>query len=377
MSFKEILELKDEILKNNRDLEIRIKNQIENYNTQFSNNLTIFQKRINEINETNHKVVKSIPDINFQLSKINQIEKFDLRVDNRLSSHDLRITTILNEIEKIKTKYDKIVVDNLYVSGHIGGRCTFPNLSEYLLFNINEVNALKLDTEQLKRDTKNMKNKNDNTIKQVVNLIDGSVKRCNEYTDNKQKDFQLLLDTKMKEFNEKLMSIRMNVCKIQMKTEEEYNNLNIEFNKVLEEKKEFTNFFQNKLSSIQNEISKLQKDYKKNINNARQNNKNIENDIKKIKENLKYLLNLIELYQKKQHRKIIDKSFNILNMSSSDEKKNNTMKNNKNININTSFGSYFSPYSLRKNVNNNMIIIIINLGEVLKKEIQCFIQALA
>ena len=50
MSLKEIMELKDEILKNNRELEIRLKTQIENYSTKFLNNITAFQKRINEIN---------------------------------------------------------------------------------------------------------------------------------------------------------------------------------------------------------------------------------------------------------------------------------------------------------------------------------------
>ena len=237
MSFKDVMELKDEILKNNRELEIRLKNIIETYSKDFSKNITIFQKKINTIDEKNTKVLNSIPNMNFNISKINQIEKFDLRVENRLSSHDLRITTILTEIEKMKTKYDKIVLDNLYVPGHVGGRCQFPNLSEYLLFNINEVSLIKAEKDQLKKDYNNMKNKHDNTIKQVVTLIDGSVKRCNEYTDNKQKDFQSLLDTKMREFNEKVMEIRMNVCKIQMKTEEDYNNLTTEFKKVVEEKK--------------------------------------------------------------------------------------------------------------------------------------------
>ena len=345
------MELKDEILKNNRELELRLKNQIENYSTQFLDRISIFQKKINTMNENNNKVMNSIPDINFNISKINQLEKFDLRVDNRLSSHDLRITTILTEIEKIKTKYDKIVLDNLYVPGHVGGRCQFPNLSEYLTFNINEVSLLKLETEQLKKDSKNMKNKHDNTIKQIVNLIDGSVKRCNEYTDNKQKDFQFLLDTRMKEFNEKVMEIRMNVCKIQMKTEEEYNNLSIEFNKLFEDKKEFTNFFQNKLITINEELSSLQKEYKINITDIKQKNKNIGKDVQNIKDNINELIKLIKFYQK-THTKNIHKSTNAfnLNMSSDDESKIKKIKkratlipelensNNKMININNSVG---------------------------------------
>ena len=380
MSFKEVIELKDQILKNNRELEIRLKNQIENYSTQFSNSISNFQKEIKEINENNNKVMSSIPDINFHISKINQLEKFDLKMDNKLSSHDLRITTILAEIEKIKTKYDKIVLDNLYIPGHVGAKCQYQNLSEYLSFNVNEVSLLKTETEQLKKDTKNMKTKHDNTIKQMVNIIDGSVKRCNEYTDNKQKDFQLLLDTRMKEFNEKIMEIRMNVCKMQMKTEEEYNNLNIEFHRLSEEKKQFTNFFQNKLILIKKELSKFQKEYKTNKNDFKQKNQNLGNDVKNIKDNISNLINLIQFYQKKQKIDIHQSNNFDLNLSSGEDKKSHILKgnkaifgkefdtsNNRMININKSVGTKHGNIvknrrnSINKNINiSNSILNNIN-----------------
>ena len=222
MSFREIMELKDDILKNNRELEIRLKTMIETYTTKFASNISAFGKRIKEMSDNNNRVMSAIPDFNYNISKLNHMEKTELKLDHRLSSHELRLSTITSEIEKIKTKYDKIILDNLFIPGHVGGRCQFSNLSEYLLSNINDVTLLKAEKEQLKKETRNMKNRHDNTVKQIVTLIDGSVKRCNEYTENKQKDFQLLLDTRMKEFNEKIMEIRMNVCKIQMKTEEEY-----------------------------------------------------------------------------------------------------------------------------------------------------------
>ena len=363
------MELKDEILKDNRELEIRLKSQIETYSSKFSSNISIFQKRINEMKENNTKVMNSLPDMNFHITKIAQIEKFDLKTENRLSSHDLRLTAILTEIEKIKTKYDKIVLDNLYVPGHVGGHCKFTNLSDYLTFNINEVALLKAESEQLKNDTKSMKNKHDNTIKQIVNLIDGSVKRCNEYTENKQKDFQLLLDTKMREFNEKIMEIRMNVCKIQMKTEEEYSNLNIGFNRLLEEKKEFTNFFQNKLIGIQKDLSNLQNDYKTNINDVKQKNKTNIKDVQNIKENINTLIQLIKYYEKRNNKNISNN-----NNSSDDEKKTLNIKrnqanlikdfesSNRVLNINNSVGIKNSNIqrNRRNSLNRNIKINVAN-----------------
>jgi hypothetical protein len=45
MSFKDVMELKEEILKNNRELEVRIKNLIDRYSRDFSNNIAAFQKK--------------------------------------------------------------------------------------------------------------------------------------------------------------------------------------------------------------------------------------------------------------------------------------------------------------------------------------------
>ena len=356
MSFKEIMELKDEILKNNRELEKKLKSQIEQYTNEFVDNISVFKQRITSISEINNKIVNSLPEIKFQISKIDAIEKFDKRADNKISTHETRLMTIMNEIEKIKTKYDKIFIDNMTVPGYVGGHCKYVNLSEYLTFNINEVSLLKFEIEQLKKDTKNLKNKQDYTLKQIVNLVDGSVRRCNEYTDNKQKDFQLLLDTKMTEFNEKVMEIRMNVYKIQMKTEEDINNLKNEFKNIIEEKVQFTNMFENKLLIMQDEFGEFQKTYKTNMGEVKEKNDIFEKDINNIKDNIEYLIKLIQYYQKKQNKNnnynmdILEKSLfefdpknkNIINKNIRQKKKRNTVygsssKNNNVLKIKRSF----------------------------------------
>ena len=357
------MELKDEILKNNRELETRVKSYIEKFIKEISQNILLFKQQIDTINENNNKVMNSLPDINFNFSKIDTIEKLDHKRDNKLSSHELRITTILNEIEKIKSKYDKIFLDNLLVPGHIGGHCQFINLSEYLLSNINEVSLLRLEYEQLKRETKNLKNKHDYTITQMVNLVDSTVKRCNGYTENKQKDFQLLLDTKMKEFNEKIMEIKTNVYKIQMKTEEDVNNLNNDFKNLVEEKIQFTNMFQNKLSIIEENFSQFQENYETNMSDAKQKNNNLEKDIQNIKDDINNLLKLIRFYQKKQNRN----NFNVDNFNMTfDFDFNCDNLKNKNINI--------SRQNSRRNTDNknntNFINNIINNSNSFRRNIK-------
>ena len=190
MSFQEVLQVKDDILKNNRELEEKIKSHIDVYGNKFKMDINSFSDRIQKVTDSNEKFMKTLPNINYKLSKIDQIEKFNVRTDHKLTSFEVRISAILEQIEKIKTKYDKIILDNLFVSGHIGGaHCQYENLSEYLVVNINDVNLLKLEKDQMKKDIKAIKGKQDSIVKQTVNLIDASVNRFNLYTDNKKKRF--------------------------------------------------------------------------------------------------------------------------------------------------------------------------------------------
>ena len=314
MSFQEILQVKDDILKNNRELEEKIKSHIDIYGNKFKQDINSFSNRIQKVTDNNNNIVKSLPDINFKLSKIEQIEKFNARTEHKMASFEVRISTILEQIEKIKTKYDKIILDNLFVSGHIGGEhCQYSNLSEYLITNINDVNLLKLEKDQLKKEIKTLKTKHDNTVKQTVNLIDSSVNRCNQYTDSKQKDFQALLDTRMREFNEKIMEIRMNVCKIQMQTEDAVNNLNIGFDKMKEENKFFTNDLTDKFTTIQKEFVDFKNEYKSKLNflnkentYLKKENTHLKNETQNIKENIESMLRLIEYQSAKNEHDIND-----------------------------------------------------------------------
>ena len=298
-----MLQVKDDILKNNRQLEEKIKSHIDVYGNKFNLDINEFSERINKVTESNDKFVKSLPDINYKLAKIEQLEKFDVKAEHKMTSFEVRIQTIFEQIEKMKTKYDKIVLDNLIVSPYIGGaHSQYANLSEYLLININDVSLLKSEKDQMKKELKNIKGKYDNLIKQTVNLIDGSVKRCNLYTDNKEKDFQVLLDSKMREFNEKIMDIRMNVCKIQMQTEEAVNNLNIGFDKLKEENKFFMKDLVNKFAEMKKEMIEFKNEYKSKLNFLYKENNFMKKDTNNIKENIENMLRLIE-YQSRKYDK--------------------------------------------------------------------------
>ena len=102
-------------------------------------------------------MVISLVNQKLKLDKIAELESFKNKVDDKIITHEVRINNNLDEILRIKLRYDKIISENLYVSGFIGGACQFKNLSEYLSYNISEVSKLKTEKESNKKRNKGFK----------------------------------------------------------------------------------------------------------------------------------------------------------------------------------------------------------------------------
>ena len=91
MSFQEILRVKDDILKNNRELEEKIKSHIDTYGDKFQQDINSFSKRIKKVSDSNDSFIKTLPDINFKLSKIDLSER--IRVHNPKRRNE-KVTTL-------------------------------------------------------------------------------------------------------------------------------------------------------------------------------------------------------------------------------------------------------------------------------------------
>jgi len=215
----EIKLFKDELLGNVHDLEKKLNERINNIENKLINDLDNFSNNMNSLIEKNKDMVLSVVSQKLKLEKITELEAFKKKVDDMLITHGIRIKNNLDDISKMKVKYDKIVSENLYVPGYIGSSCQYRNLSEYLSYNISEVSKMRIEKDQIKRDIKELKGKIEGLMKNMISLNDTSVQLCNKYTDNKQKDFQRLLDSALKEVNEKNLEMRTLMVKFESNVE--------------------------------------------------------------------------------------------------------------------------------------------------------------
>ena len=116
---------KEEIYKLIRETEAKLLNQITTQKSQTATDLESFSNKINTIIENNKSMVLSVVSQKIKCEKIAELETFKNKVDGMLITHEVRINTSLDEIEKMKTKYDKITSDNLLLPGFVGPSCQF------------------------------------------------------------------------------------------------------------------------------------------------------------------------------------------------------------------------------------------------------------
>ena len=224
-NLSEINFFKNEIYGQIRELEKKLNLKINNTENKITTEFETFSAKINTLIEKNKEMVLSVVESKLKLDKISELEKFKSKVEGMVVTHDLRIRNNMDEILQMKLKYDRIITDNLYVSGFIGPTCQFKNLSEYLFYNISEFSKVKMEKDQLKKETKDLKIKLDGLTKKIITLNDNSVQLCNKYTDNKQKEFQNILDNALNDLNEKTVKMKSMVLEIQEKAEENKKNI--------------------------------------------------------------------------------------------------------------------------------------------------------
>lgn len=241
ISIDDFNNFKDEILKKIRDLETKLTNKISNKELILNTDYQTFTSKINLLMNNNKEMISTLISQKLNLQKISELESFRNKVDSMLITHEIRIKKNIEEIEKIKTKYDKIVSDNLLVSGYIGNSCQFRNLSEYLNFNIAEVSRLKMERDQFKKDIKELKKNRDGLMKTIVNMNDNTAKFCNNYTDNKKEDFQKALDFTQSELNQKNLDMRAIVQKCQNDSDQKVIEMREEINKLIQSENNLNN----------------------------------------------------------------------------------------------------------------------------------------
>ena len=256
MSKEEINKFKEELLKVVNQLERKIIEDINNKKAQLNANYEKNNEKINQIISHNREIIESIVAEKVNCEKIQTLEKFKNKADGILITHEIRINKNNKDIDDMKTKYDKIIVDNLSVPGYIGPACQYKNIGEYIIYNISEFSKIKYEKDNLKKETKEIKLKVEGMLKKIIKLVDNSVEKFKEYTDKQIEQFRKHFNMKYEEFDQKSLLIRREMGQTKLDIEKQISSLKLENENLLDNNENLKKHEEN-IEKINNKIIKF------------------------------------------------------------------------------------------------------------------------
>ena len=337
---QDYLQFKNDILKDIRNLDKKISDQIKKKNDLYDSALEDLIKKLEKIEKENNASSYNIIEIKSKLSGFNDFFTFRQNIDNKIYSHEMKIKIFFDEINRIKTKYDRIIEDNLIMPGIIGLNSKFKNLGDYINYINKEIPKIKSQTEEQNKIISEIKKSFDLMPKTLVNMVDSSTKQCNGYTEQIQKDIKNNIEIKLKEFNEKVMEIKVEYLDNKKKFEEKTNILDDEI-------KQYMNIRNEIISSVDEKMKKLKEREKEKDQRIKKLIKEIDEFKNKRKKQDEQILNNIQSINEIKQRLI---KINAVGNNYSNEKiSNNEISNNYNIN-------YYNNLQKLKNINQNQIV---------------------
>ena len=354
MLHSEIMQFKDEMLKNIRELERKIMTKVNKNQEDLSSDLNNITASLNSLKTNNNAIIDSITESKLNFDKISHIESDLTKFHTALNGQEKKINETMLDISFMKEQYEKSFSDALIVPGIIGKNCKYNNFNDYIV-NINqEISRLKTEKEYSRKESRELKQKLEQGMKSMSNLVDSFVGRAKIYTDGTKKGIIELMDTRISEFDSKNMELFSKFYKMDSdfnqkfeKFDENLNNLNLNTNEEIKRVEERLTKLNNNLEEIYKYINQTKEELKyfknneeKYMNELEQIKNNFNNIIKIENNNNNENCNTItsDINYSKEITSVINQAKNIKEINNITTKPNfnEILLNNNNINNNKS-----------------------------------------
>ena len=354
MLHSEIMQFKDEMLKNIRELERKIMTKVNKNQEDLSSDLNNITASLNSLKTNNNAIIDSITETKLNFDKISHIESDLIKFHTTLNGQEKKINETMLDISFMKEQYEKSFSDALIVPGIIGKNCKYNNFNDYIV-NINqEISRLKTEKEYSRKESRELKQKLEQGMKSMSNLVDSFVGRAKIYTDGTKKGIIELMDTRISEFDSKNMELFSKFYKMDSdfnqkfeKFDENLNNLNLNTNEEIKKVEERLIKLNNNLEEIYKYINETKEELKyfknneeKYMNELEQIKNNFNNIIKIENNNNNENCNTItsDINYSKEITSVINQAKNIKEINNITTKPNfnEILLNNNNINNNKS-----------------------------------------
>ena len=116
-----------DLAKIQNDLLIQLNNIKNEMNNKFEKEIKLNEESLDEINTKfislegiNKSFTNSISSLNVKIDNYKELNSFKKKAESQLITHEIKLNTIITDLNEAKFKYDKIYIDNLTLPGYIG-----------------------------------------------------------------------------------------------------------------------------------------------------------------------------------------------------------------------------------------------------------------
>ena len=255
---KELNKFKDDVLSYLRTRDYFYMEKINSIKSQSDKNDRNFQA-LNEYSlNTFNSLTSWQTEVQSNLDKINTIEAFVNKANDRIVSHDIRINCLREDLNKTTQKYDKIYLDNLEVPGYIGRCSKFPNCKIFFTELIKNLDKLNTYKEKNTMDLCSYKERLENIIKNFQSLVDNNndsqIKYITKLNEKTNKD---LIET----LEEKLDNVRMDNSRFAKDLINKTSELNHLYEKMILIKEHVLSEFETKSDDFNKKITEINKSF--------------------------------------------------------------------------------------------------------------------
>ena len=337
MSKEEITSLKEEFLKEIRNLEKRLNLQLTLNLKEMAEKNDKFIQEFNQISKNNKSLTDLISSKNLETHKINELEIFKKKTETMVLSHDIKLNSAIKDLNDIKYTVAKEVSENLTVPGFVGPSCKYKTIGNCIAANINDMEKMKNESEWNKKENRELKRKMDDMVKTFLNLVDKSNEKSIEYINNKMKHSEEIINNKFVEINDKIFNFRT-VLLTQDKIEDFQKKIFDEINNNNYNKEEIDHMINNVLKNVEKNMENVKSEFNYEINKTvKAKAERIDNEIKEIYKSLREMN--LKIMKSKQFQSNLFKEFltlknNMNKNNNKNEEENNTSDFNFGINKN-------------------------------------------
>ena len=255
---KELNKFKDDVLSYLRARDYFYMEKINSIKSQSDKNDRNYQT-LNELSlSTFNSLTSWQTEVQSNLEKLNTIENFVNKANDKLVSHDIRINCLREDLSKNVQKYDKIYLDNLEVPGYIGRCSKYPNCKIFFTELIKNVDKLNTYKEKNTMDLCSYKERLENIIKNFQSLVDNNndsqIKYITKLNEKTNKD---LLET----LEEKLDNVRMDNSRFAKDLINKTSELNHLYEKIVLIKEQVLSEFESKSENFNKKVNEINKSF--------------------------------------------------------------------------------------------------------------------